>query len=506
VLFDASIAENIGYARPGASAEQIVAAAQAADAHEFVVRLPRGYETRVGERGLELSVGQPQRIALARAFLKDRPVLILIDPTSGLDPHTQAVIGPALERLQRGRTVIFITHRDDALARCATVLTMEQGRVAREATPVVADSSPVRPAAGRTLPPAVSERRRERLRAHPAVQAWGRLTPERPVPRQIVALKPAPGRIGKTAVYRLDGVGDGDSAVIAKRGKHGATLIERIVYEEILASLELPSLRYYGCIESPDGASPWLFIEEATGEEYSPLLEAHRFHAGRWLGLLHASATGGATKGRLPDAGPERYRGHLREARERIRQDVDSPVLAEDDAGFLEELVARLDELEAGWARLEAACVGVPETLVHGDLKGHNLRVRASDRGVALVVFDWEDAGWGVPAVDLAQRLVPGNRHGVNPDLAGYWAVVRERWPDVTAEAVRRLGHCGTVFRALAALDWGSSHLADERPDAFVRNARLYEAEIAQALERLGWAGVLEREAGRVSGGPRRVS
>src|SRR5205807_288126 len=92
VLFSTSIAENIAYAAPGATRQQIVAAAQAANAHEFIERLPQGYETEVGERGVKLSGGQRQRIALARAFPKDSPVLILDEPTSSVDAKAEAAI------------------------------------------------------------------------------------------------------------------------------------------------------------------------------------------------------------------------------------------------------------------------------------------------------------------------------------------------------------------------------------------------------------------------------
>lgn len=115
VLFSTSIAENISYARPDASADEIAAAAKAAGAHEFISRLPDGYETGVGERGLKLSGGERQRVALARAFLKDAPILILDEPTSSVDLSTEAVILDALERLMRGRTVFLITHRPSAL-------------------------------------------------------------------------------------------------------------------------------------------------------------------------------------------------------------------------------------------------------------------------------------------------------------------------------------------------------------------------------------------------------
>ena len=134
VLFSASIAENIAYAVPGASREQIVAAARAANAHEFIERLPQGYDTEVGERGVKLSGGQRQRIALARAFLKDAPLLILDEPTSSVDVKTEAAILDAMDRLMQGRTTFLITHRASTLAICDVQLQLERGRLV-ETTP-----------------------------------------------------------------------------------------------------------------------------------------------------------------------------------------------------------------------------------------------------------------------------------------------------------------------------------------------------------------------------------
>jgi ATP-binding cassette, subfamily B, bacterial len=131
VLFSTSVAENIAYAHPGASEEEIVRAAKAANAHEFIVGLPRGYESRVGERGMSLSGGERQRIALARAFLKDAPILILDEPTSSVDTETEAAIMEAMERLMRGRTTFMIAHRLGTLANCDARLQIEDGCVVR---------------------------------------------------------------------------------------------------------------------------------------------------------------------------------------------------------------------------------------------------------------------------------------------------------------------------------------------------------------------------------------
>ena len=129
VLFSASVAENIAYARPGACREEIASAARAASAHDFITRLPDGYDTLVGERGMRLSGGERQRIALARAFLKDAPILLLDEPTSAVDGSTEADILEAMERLMRGRTSILITHRHTPLSACDAVLVIEEGRV-----------------------------------------------------------------------------------------------------------------------------------------------------------------------------------------------------------------------------------------------------------------------------------------------------------------------------------------------------------------------------------------
>jgi ATP-binding cassette subfamily B protein len=129
VLFSATILENIAYARSEASEQQIIEAAKAANAHDFVVRLPEGYNTPVGERGMTLSGGERQRIALARAFLKKAPILILDEPTSSVDTKTEAVIMEAMERLMAGRTTFLITHRFGMLANCDARLELDAGHI-----------------------------------------------------------------------------------------------------------------------------------------------------------------------------------------------------------------------------------------------------------------------------------------------------------------------------------------------------------------------------------------
>jgi len=129
VLFSTSIAENIAYGRPGASFQDIMTAAKVANAHDFIVALPNGYDTLVGERGLRLSGGERQRISLARAFLKDAPILILDEPTSAIDVATEALIMEAMQRVMEGRTTLMIAHRLSTLEVCDARLVIEHGHL-----------------------------------------------------------------------------------------------------------------------------------------------------------------------------------------------------------------------------------------------------------------------------------------------------------------------------------------------------------------------------------------
>ena len=132
ILFHRSLAENIAYARPGASIAAIEQAARLANAHEFILRLPKGYGTLVGERGVKLSGGERQRVALARAFLADAPVLILDEATSSLDSESEALIQQAMERLMKGRTAIVIAHRLSTVRSLDRILVFDRGAIVEQ--------------------------------------------------------------------------------------------------------------------------------------------------------------------------------------------------------------------------------------------------------------------------------------------------------------------------------------------------------------------------------------
>jgi ATP-binding cassette subfamily B protein len=132
ILFHRSLSENISYGRPGATQAEIERAAKLANAHEFIVKLPKGYGTLVGERGIKLSGGERQRVALARAFLADAPILILDEATSSLDSESEALIQEATERLMQGRTTIVIAHRLSTVRALKRILIFDHGRIIEE--------------------------------------------------------------------------------------------------------------------------------------------------------------------------------------------------------------------------------------------------------------------------------------------------------------------------------------------------------------------------------------
>ena len=134
-LFSGTIRENIAYGNPKASDADVRSAAKAANAHEFVERLEKGYDTEIGERGLKLSGGQKQRIAIARALLKDAPILILDEATSSLDSKSEAMVQEALERLMKGRTTLIIAHRLSTIQNVDQIITLQNGKVSEVGSP-----------------------------------------------------------------------------------------------------------------------------------------------------------------------------------------------------------------------------------------------------------------------------------------------------------------------------------------------------------------------------------
>jgi ABC-type multidrug transport system fused ATPase/permease subunit len=134
LLFSTTVRENIAYGRPDATEAEIIEAAQRAQADDFIRELPQGYDSTVGERGGHLSVGQRQRIGIARAFLKDAPILLLDEPTSALDPTTEAAIMNTIRELMRGRTTLIVTHRLATVHGVDRIVVLHHGELVEQGT------------------------------------------------------------------------------------------------------------------------------------------------------------------------------------------------------------------------------------------------------------------------------------------------------------------------------------------------------------------------------------
>jgi hypothetical protein len=323
------------------------------------------------------------------------------------------------------------------------------------------------------------------LLEHPAIKAWSRLLPERVEPESVEILREKK----KSAIYRLEGVGLAGSAVIAKRCRQAAALIERTIYEEVLPRLPITSLYYYGLVEEPDGNFCWLFLEDAAGENYSPSIEEHRALAAQWLGHLHTSAAYITAADPLPERGPGHYLEHLQSGRAKILRNLTNPELKADGRVVLDNIISQCEFLESRWQQVEEFCAGLPRTLVHGDFTGKNLRVRTGQAGATLLAFDWEKAGWGIPAPDLAPSALRGSRgFSANPNIVTYWSIVRDHWPRLDFQTLQQLANCGKAFRCLAALNWRAQHLAYEGVRWVVEEMRIYQAELADAIQSAIWA------------------
>lgn len=315
-----------------------------------------------------------------------------------------------------------------------------------------------------------------------AVQAWCRLHPDQPEPErtEVVKLK------HKTAVYRLWSAGREGEAVVAKRCHAGTGEVERLVYERVLPSSGVTALRYFGWVPEPAGEFCWLFLEDAGAEAYSPSREDHRALAGRWLGALHCLTLGKELRDALPDRSPSHYLKQIAASRAALQECVDNPVLAPHEAELLKSMVAGCDLMQARWDELESYLQYWPCAIVHGDFVAKNLRLRRGPSGAQLLVFDWEMAGWGVPAVDLAQCL----GRAASPDLEAYCATRGRPLRDLPPGGLRRLAEYGNLLRLVDKIFWEALGIGGDSYEFLARPLtalRSYEPELAAALRAVNW-------------------
>jgi len=321
-------------------------------------------------------------------------------------------------------------------------------------------------------------------------RAWIRFRSERVEPENTDILKE------RRFIYRLKGVGPEGAAVIAKQCEQHDGMMEHAIYKEILSRLPVPSLRCYGFVEEPNDEFCWLFLEDAGTEVFRFRIREHRALAARWLGLMHTSAVHVAARVRLPDRGPDYYLEHLQLARDTTQRAIANfanSTLSRDDLFVLESIVSQCNVLESCWSKVERFCHRMPQTLVHSDFAARNIRVRNGHTGIALLPFDWEMAGWGIPSADLAYLE--------QADLAIYWSVVRRSWQYLDVQDIQQMANLGGIFRGLAAISWERWHfeyswenwppqysvLKYETIKRAVMSLKVCEVRIADAMRAARW-------------------
>lgn len=252
-------------------------------------------------------------------------------------------------------------------------------------------------------------------------------------------------------MHRLE-FADGE-VVIAKRCRSERAAVEATVYEQVLPQVSVPTIRYYGKFDELATGFSWIFVEEAAGCEYDPDRPEHRAAAARWLAALHTEA-GALDLGQvLPERGVGYFRQCASSAYAAIAAGLSTAPLAPGDHTVLNAVLATAGLLDGRWTDFEGFLARVPGTVVHDDFTVDNLRVQRRDGHLVVIPFDFEDSGWGTPAIDLAQML-DHPAYSVRPDLAVYESEIRSRWPHLRGADLRAVAELGSLFRIVAELNY----------------------------------------------------
>jgi hypothetical protein len=303
----------------------------------------------------------------------------------------------------------------------------------------------------------------ERLYEHQAVRAWRQLHAPEGEPTSIEVLK----RKRHTAVYRINGIQPDGTSIIAKWCRRETGRVERLIYAELLPRIPVPSLRLHGFLPDTEDSACWLFLEDAAGEPYSPHDVEHRAVAGWWLGYIHAAARTTDLGTQLPERELDHHGRVLHRCRTTLLAHLDRTPLPAEHVVAFRTLVTYCDAIESQWDRIETVCGVLPRTLVHGDFVTKNVRVQRDASGHVLFVFDWQYAGWGVAAPDLAQFI----DKVASPDLHVYRSILTGAHLHVDVHDLQRVAACGNLLRLLDQIEWALSGLRVGDPNNHVSKA-----------------------------------
>jgi hypothetical protein len=276
-------------------------------------------------------------------------------------------------------------------------------------------------------------------------------------------------------VCRIEGVGPGGSGIVAKRCLRADGEFEAFIYSEVLERLSIESVRCYGFIEEGAGEHGWLFLEDGGFTQVADKGESFPIAFAHWLALLHGSASNLPIRGRLPERGPAWYLEILRAARLGLCQSLPERNWGDLDRSTAERVLVCFETLERNWHLVDERCEGLPWTLVHCDLQPKNVLIRHSASGIAFLPLDWEDAGWGAPATDLARI-----------DAASYWSTARRTWASIELRRVQEQVCCGALFQILSAVGWEMVRLAAGSEEKAMRRLRMCAPQLTASTQALG--------------------
>ena len=287
------------------------------------------------------------------------------------------------------------------------------------------------------------------LSAHPVVRAWTKLHGRQVTPRRLEILRP-PRKEEKSCTFRFCTEGRHGRSVVGKLCLKETAQVERLIYETILPGLPLTRLEYYGTVASDEPDMDWVFVQDGGDVRYSRQDEEHRRLAAEWFATLHTAAANLSGLHQLPDRGPVLYLKHLRSGRDLLRAFRPDTVFTGEQRTLFDRAIRHLDHFETIWNELESSDQNMPRTLIHGDFAGRNARLRSNAGRLELVAFDWELAGRGTPAIDLATSRIYASPCCLDLYLSG----VCRTWPALTKEVIEEMARVGRIFRVIAAIDW----------------------------------------------------
>ena len=322
---------------------------------------------------------------------------------------------------------------------------------------------------------------------HPASVAWMSLWPSHSRPSQVELLGNRLDRV----VYRLH-FSSPDSpsraaTAIAVYAPQGIAEIEQIVCTQLLHKIAMPALEWYGQAVSGDRAYRWFFTGDAGNEWFDPAIESHRILSASWLAMMHLATGDLAPPEGIPRRGAAEMFTHVQSALHSLNLHGNYPGMTNDQLTMMRILKQQFETIPGRWDEIESACAAAPSVLIHGDFANRNLRVIEQATGQSLIPFDWEDATWGPPALDIMHTRPRSSCEAANPDLPTYCALVQHRWPQFDIAAARYLGTVGRLFWFILAVASEVEYLDEYTFTRRLRHLRQCRAGMADVLRALRW-------------------